>query len=140
MKSIPLVIVFLFLVKLAYAQANLGIGASLVPENSVFGLQVRGAYNSTEKIAFSGAFNYYFKKSSNFGVDLDCQFKIFNISDVLVSPFAGVNIRKIVGEVNTALEAGFFVEIPKNSYHLYIEPKIILDANTVIALAGGFYF
>jgi hypothetical protein len=139
-KKILSTIVFFFVVKLMSAQINLGIGAAVVPEKLQFGLQVRSGVYATEKIAFSGAFTYYFKKENVFGVDLDTQFKIIEISDVKISPLAGINIRQVDAKINTALQLGFFIEIPKNSYHLYIEPKAILDNNSVISIAGGLYF
>ncbi len=121
-------------------QINLGIGAGFIPENLAFGLQIRSGVNATEKIAFSGAFTYYFKKDNTFGIDLDTQFKIIDISDVKISPLAGINIRQVDTKLNTALQLGFFIEIPKNSYHIYLEPKAILDNNSIISLAAGMYF
>jgi hypothetical protein len=101
---------------------------------------VRSGVNVSEKIAFSGAFTYYFKKNNVFGVDLDTHFKIIEISEVKVSPIAGINIRQTDSKVNTGLQLGFFIEIPKDEYHLYLEPKAILDDNSVISIAAGFYF
>jgi hypothetical protein len=120
---------------------NLGMGLSLVPESGLFGFQVRGAYNATEKLSLSGAYSYYIKKGTNFSLDFDAQFKIINISDLSISPFAGINIgKKYTSGVNTALQLGLFIQIPRDGVDFYIEPKAILDANSVIALAGGFYF
>lgn len=123
-----------------FSQANLGLGMALLPETPAFGLQVRGAYSVTEKFAISGAYSYLFKEDNNFSIDFDSQFKIFNISDFKISPLAGINIRKVNAKVNTGLQLGFFIEIPKNSYHIYFEPKAILDENSIIALAAGLYF
>jgi hypothetical protein len=133
------ILIVLLTVKLS-GQINLGIGAGLLPEKLAFGLQIRSGVQATEKIAFSGGFTYYFKKNNSFGVDLDTQFKIIEISDVKISPVAGINIRQEEAKLNTGLQVGFFIEIPKNSYHIYLEPKAILDNNTIISLAGGLYF
>jgi hypothetical protein len=119
---------------------NIGIGISLVPESTLYGFQARGAYNASEKVSVSGTFNYYFKKNSNFSIDLDAQFKILTISEVKISPIAGINIGKVAGNLSTGLQLGLFIEIPRDGVDLYVEPKAILDQQTVIALAGGFYF
>jgi hypothetical protein len=134
------IILLLFIATTGFSQANLGLGASFIPEIPNFGLQVRGAYTMSEKFALSGGYTYFFKKNNNLNIDLDAQFKLFNISDFRVSPFAGINIRKVESKTATGLQLGFFIEIPKNSYHIYLEPKAILDDNSVIAIAGGFYF
>jgi hypothetical protein len=126
--------------KTSTAQVNFGVGASVIAEDLAIGPQVRGAYPATEKIAFSGAFSYFFKKSSSFSIDLDAQFKIINIEETRISPFAGINIRERGSKVSTALQLGFFIQVPKDSYELYIEPKAILDEDTVFAISGGLYF
>jgi hypothetical protein len=123
-----------------FGQLNLGIGSSIILEDLDFGLQIRSAYNASEKIAVSGAFSYYLEKGTNYGIDLDAQFKLFNISKVKISPFAGINIRK-KDSLNTGLQLGFFLQIEnEEGIDIYIEPKAILDTDTVIALAGGIYF
>lgn len=138
--KISTIILLLFLSLSGISQSNLGIGMSVIPEITSFGLQVRGAHSLTENFAISGGYTHYFKKDNNLNIDLDAQFKIFDISNFKISPLAGINIRKVSGNVATGLQLGFFIEIPKNSYHIYLEPKAILDENTVIAIAGGFYF
>ena len=137
---ISIALVALFFAFSGFSQANLGLGASVIPELTAFGLQVRGAYSMNEKFAISGGYTYIFKKNSNLNIDLDAQFKIFNISDFKVSPIAGINIRRLEGVTSTGLQLGFFLEIPKNSYHIYLEPKAVLDDNSVIVISGGFYF
>jgi hypothetical protein len=120
---------------------NLGLGLTLVPESGLWGFQARGAYNATEKLAISAAYNFYVKKGTNFSLDLDAQFKILSIRNLNISPFAGINIGKRENtSLNTGLELGLFILVPQEGIDFYVEPKAILDQETVIALAGGFYF
>ncbi len=134
------IVVLLIMIGSFLNAQNLGIGLSIIPEGGQFGFQARGAYNATEKVSISGAFNYFLKKGNKYGIDLDAQFKILSISDVKISPFAGINIGQRSEKLNTGLQLGLFIEIPRDGVDLYIEPKAILDENTVIAIAGGFYF
>ncbi|MBK8700200.1 MAG: hypothetical protein IPN29_11985 [Saprospiraceae bacterium] len=121
-------------------QVRLGAGTSLIYEEKAFGMQIRGAYQSSDHVSFSGAFSYYFKKESNFGIDLDAQFHLVSIDKVKISPLAGANIRRSNSKLGTGLQLGFFIEISADNIGLYIEPKAILDENTVIVLSGGLYF
>ena len=139
MKTISIFVLIFFSIA-GYSQANLGLGIAIHPETPAFGLQVRGAYSMTERFAISGAYSHLFKENYNFSIDFDNQFKLFEISNFRVSPFAGINIREVNDKVNTGLQLGFFIEIPKNSYHIYFEPKAILDENSLLTLAAGFYF
>lgn len=122
-----------------YSQLNLGIGSSIIIEDLDFGLQIRSAYSVSEKVAVSGAFSYYLEKGTSYGIDLDAQFKLFNFSKVNIAPMAGINIRK-KETLNTGLQLGFFIQVENEGIDIYLEPKAILDTDTVIALAGGIYF
>ncbi len=135
-------LLFLFVATFSFLKAqNLGMGISTVPESGLFGIQVRGAYIATEKLSISGAYNYYFKKSTNFSLDFDAQFRILSISNLSVAPFAGINIGKTENSnLNTGLQLGFFILVPRDGVDFYVEPKAILDQETVVAIAGGFYF
>lgn len=122
------------------AQVKLGIGSSLIPEFKAFGAQVRGAYQHSEVVAFSGTFSYYFKKDSNLGIDLDAQFKLVDKTSFSISPFVGATIRRINTSLGTGLQAGFFIVMPTDGVDVYIEPKAILDDNTALVISGGLYF
>ncbi len=120
---------------------NLGLGITLVPESGLWGFQARGAYNATEKLAISAAYNFFVKKGTNFSLDIDAQFKILSKSNLNISPFAGINIGKRENaNISTGLQLGLFILVPNEGIDFYVEPKAILDQETVIALAGGFYF
>lgn len=122
------------------AQVKLGIGSTLIPEFKAFGAQVRGAYQHSEVVAFSGTFSYYFKKQTNLGIDLDAQFKLVDKSSFSIAPFVGATIRRINASLGTGLQAGFFILMPTDGVDVYIEPKAILDDNTALVISGGLYF
>lgn len=122
------------------AQVKLGVGSSIIPEFKAFGAQVRGAYQHSDVVSFSGSFSYYFKKESNLGIDLDAQFKLIDKSSFSIAPFVGATIRRINASLGTGLQAGFFIVMPTDGVDVYIEPKAILDDNTALVISGGLYF
>ncbi len=133
-------ILFLTFINTLSAQVKLGIGSTLIPEFKAFGAQVRGAYQHSEVVSFSGTFSYYFKKASNLGIDLDAQFKLVDKSSFSIAPFVGATIRRINSSLGTGLQAGFFIVMPTDGVDVYIEPKAILDDNTALVISGGLYF
>lgn len=135
-----LILFFCFYAYFSTAQVKLGVGTTIVPEQTAFGAQIRGAYQHSNTVSFSAAFGYYFKKDSNFAIDLDAQFKIVDLSSVTVAPFAGATIRQTAGSLGTGLQAGFFIVVPTDGVDIYIEPKAILDNDTALVIAGGLYF
>lgn len=133
-------LILIFCVHLSYGQVRLGIGSSVIPEQTSFGAQIRGAYQYTQSVAFSGTFGYYFKKDSNIAIDLDAQFKLIDLNSVTISPFAGATIRETASSLGTGLQAGFFILVPTDGVDIYIEPKAILDNDTALVISGGLYF
>jgi hypothetical protein len=119
---------------------NLGVGPTIAFQETTFGVQAKLAYYVNDKFHPSATYSYYFKDDTNYAVDVDARYHLFNIEEYRFSPVAGINLARISGTTRVGLNAGLFCEIQRDVISLYIEPKFVLDDVSYFVLSGGLYF
>lgn len=134
-----------------FGQVNFGAGAQISFDNgSAFGIQGKALYEIDETWRGAGTFTFYFDEFLDFSIDLDAQYKLIKVSDNFdLAPLAGLNITRgsvsIFGFSESATDVGinigaFLDFVPSDSYHIYVEPKIVLGGLGSLVISGGILF
>ncbi len=124
------------------AQFNFGAGAQLIFDGSVFGVQGKALYEWDETWRGAGTFTVHLKEGLDWTIDLDGQYKLLKVSDNFdLAPLAGLGILKGSSTTDIGLNLGAFIDfVPSDSYHIYIEPKIVLGGADAFTISGGILF
>ena len=126
---------------------NFGAGAQLILDGGVFGVQGKALREIDDTWRAAGSFTLHFEEFFDWSIDLDAQYKLLEVSDNFdLAPFGGLSIQKygILGfasETKIGINLGAFIDfVPSDSYHIYVEPKLILGGYDGIVVAGGILF
>jgi hypothetical protein len=130
-----------------FGQLNFGAGAQLTLDNgAALGVQGKALYEIDETWRGAGSFTFYLADVLDFAIDLDAQYKLIKVSDKFdLAPLAGLNIASgSAGNVDftdLGINLGAFLDfVPNDSYHIYIEPKIVLGGLESLVISGGILF
>jgi len=125
------------------SQFHFGAGAQLIFDGSVFGVQGKALYEVDESWRGVGTFTLHLEEGVNWTIDLDAQYKLFEISENFnFAPLAGLSITDfdfIGSEIGINLGA-FFDFVPSDSYRIYVEPKLNIAGYESVTLSGGILF
>lgn len=139
-----LLIALLFSTSLSSISAqdlDFGAGIQLVDGFEILGLQGKAIYGIDEKFDIAGAFTFYLEDGTGFGIDIDGQYKLLNVSDKFnLYPIAGLNVTKYSTGSNFGINIGAMFDFVFESYRFYAEPKIILKDGSPIVISGGILF
>lgn len=127
----------------SHAQLNFGAGAQLIFDGSVFGVQGKVLYkNLTDQIDLSGSFTLYLEDGIDWAIDVDAQYQLTETdAGIRLYPFAGVNILKSFANTDIGINLGFGGRMKlTDSLDLYVEPKIILNNGSSLAVTAGVFF
>lgn len=134
-------ILFVSLTTIGFSQFNFGAGAQMIFDNSIFGVQGKALYEVDEMWRGSGTFTIHLTDGADWTIDLDAQYKLLEVSSNFnLAPFAGLSVFNGL-DTNIGINLGAFIDfVPSDSYHIYIEPKIVLDAADAFVLSAGILF
>lgn len=124
---------------MGHSQINLGAGAQLISDGTIFGVQGKGMYGVNESFDGVATFTWHLKDNIDWTLDLDAHYKLLTISDNFnIAPLAGLSITSAVGtEVGLNVGAMFDFIMGERQRHIYIEPKIVIGGVKSFVIAGG---
>lgn len=135
---LPVFFFFIFLAN-SNAQFNLAVGATILTEETNFGINVKGKYQTSESISVMATATYFLRTNTGFAMDFDGHYDNLILGKVEISPLVGFNFRKNI-DYGVSMNLGVYFIVPAKDYTLYFEPKFIIDKNTFFAISAGFYF
>lgn len=145
MKQI-LTICFLAIASITSVQAQFqyGGGATLVLDNSQFGINGRAALGVSDDYKGVIGATFFFPKNdvSLFVMDFDVHYKLVNIGDrVRLHPFGGLEILTGAGDTDIGINIGaqFNVNIGDNN-DIFIEPKFVINGLRSLVVTAGTMF
>ena len=125
------------------SQFNFGAGAQLVFDGGVFGLQGKALYEINDTWRSAGTFTFHLDNFYNWTIDLDAQYKLLEVSDNFdLAPIAGLSIVNAdIIDTEIGINLGAFIDfVPSDSYHIYVEPKLVVGNLSSLVISGGILF
>lgn len=133
-----------------FGQLNFGAGGQVLFEGTAIGAQGKALYEWDDTWRGAGSFTLYFDNVFDWAIDLDAHYKLLKVSDNFdLAPLAGLNLTRAsvsafgvsVGDTDVNINLGAFVDfVPSDSYHIYVEPKIIIGGGSALVISGGILF
>ncbi|MDA8693038.1 hypothetical protein N9L92_03175 [Saprospiraceae bacterium] len=130
----------------AFGQFNFGAGAQLTFDPSAIGAQGKVLYEWDDTWRGAGTFTFYFDSFVNWSIDLDAQYKLLQLSENFdLAPIGGLSITSfdlgLANDTEIGINLGAFIDfVPSDSYHIYLEPKIIVGGFGSLVVSGGILF
>ena len=126
---------------------NFGAGAQLFLDGGVFGIQGKALREIDDTWRAAGTFTIHFEEFFDWSIDLDAQYKLLEVSDNFdLAPVGGLSIQRysflgLASGTEVGINLGAFIDfVPSDSYHIYVEPKLILGGYDSIVISGGILF
>ena len=125
---------------------NFGAGAQIILDGGVFGVQGKALREIDDTWRAAGGFTIHLEEFFDWTIDLDAQYKLLEVSDNFdLAPFAGLSIAKYgalgVSDTEIGINLGAFIDfVPSDSYHIYVEPKIVVGSYGSLVISGGILF
>ncbi len=142
MKNIfTLLVIVIGLHTAAKGQFRVGFGSQAIFETTTIGSQGKLIYESDNAWRIGSTFTYHFRKSNNWTIDLDGQYRLITVGEsVEFYPLLGFSYNDNDVSNNLNFNGGVFVELPIGDYTFYIEPKYTFNKLNAFILSGGLLF
>ena len=139
-------IFFTFLICLSgsalFGQFNFGAGAQVIFDGTTIGAQGKALYEWDNTWRIAGTFTLHLDSAIDWTTDLDAHYKLLQISDNFdLSPIGGLSVTSFGDDTEIGINLGAFIDfVPKDSYHIYIEPKLNVGGLSSFVVSGGILF
>ncbi len=139
-----LFILFAFLIPSAVVgQFKFGAGLNYIERTNQIGVHAKTAIGVNDKIMLNGSATYYLSNATNFDVNVDVNWRILDVNDVVfIYPLGGLNFLKQNNkDIDIGINLGLFSYFPLSSrLDMYLEPKIIVGSINSFVISAGVFF